>query len=144
MDLDLIDIGTKSKNLLNSSTVSKDLKKDFLKKCLSFYIIVTKYLISKLPLSSKLLKDAQYLDPNKRNSSASLNDVSRLSLKVTSTLKNNLETLFCVSKHTSIEDVCDLIKNQWSQKKNYIQNTYLFFRIVFTTSCIKATNQKYL
>ena len=31
MDLDLIDIGTKSKNLLNSSTVSKDLKKDFLK-----------------------------------------------------------------------------------------------------------------
>ena len=87
MDLDLIDIGTKSKNLLNSSTVSKDLKKDFLKKCLSFYIIVTKYLISKLPLSSKLLKNAQYLDPNKHNSSASLNAVSRLSLKVASTLK---------------------------------------------------------
>ena len=42
-----------------------------------------------------------------------LNAVSRLSLKVASTLKNNLETVFCVSKHTSIEDVCDLIKNQW-------------------------------
>ena len=80
---------------------------------MSFYITTVRYLLSTLPLSSKILKDAQYLHPDKRSSSASLNAISRLSLKISSTLKNHLEKVFSVQESTSVNDVCDMIRSQW-------------------------------
>ena len=78
-----------------------------------FFLGTTKYIISKLPLSCKFLKDAQYLHPEKRNHSASINAAARMSVKVASTLKNHLQNVFCVSENTAVGDVCDMIKNQW-------------------------------
>ena len=111
MDLDSIDIGSRAKTLI--SNVSKENKKAFQKKCLSFYLTTVQYLVSKLPIACKILKDAQYLHPNKRNCSASLNAIDRLCHKVTSTLKNHLQTVFDVSESTSVSEVCDMVRNQW-------------------------------
>ena len=36
-----------------------------------------------------------------------------MSIKVATTLKNHLQNVFSVSENTSIEDVCDMIRNQW-------------------------------
>ena len=80
---------------------------------MNFFLSTTKYLISKLPITCKFLKDAQYLHPDKRNHSASLNAAARMSLKVASTLKNHLQTVFSVSENTSVGDVCDMVRNQW-------------------------------
>ena len=113
MSLDSIDIGTGAKTILSSSSISAANKEEFRKKCLSFYITTVKYLLSTLPLTSKMLKDAQYLHPDKRASSASLNAISRLSLKIGTTLKNHLESDFDVQESTTVNDVCDMIRSQW-------------------------------
>ncbi|CAL4241631.1 unnamed protein product [Meganyctiphanes norvegica] len=113
MKLDQIDIGTRAKTILISFDINSEQKEAFRKRCLDFYVSCTSYLISKLPLSCKILKDAQYLHPEKRNYSASLNAAARLSLKVASTLKNHLGKVFGVPENTTVSDVCDLVKSQW-------------------------------
>ena len=70
-------------------------------------------MISKPPLSCKFIKDCQYLHPEKRNSSASLNAIGHLADKVATNLKNHLESVFDVSESTSVDDVCGLIRDQW-------------------------------
>ena len=95
--LDAIDIGTKARSILNDFSMDSECKEVFRKKCLGFYIAATKYLVSHLPISSQFLKDARYLHPDKRNYVSSLNAISRLTLTIGNTLKNHLETVFCVS-----------------------------------------------
>ena len=113
MNLHSIDIGTGAKSILSESSISPAHKEEFRKKCLGFYTTTTQYLITTLPLCSKMLKDAQYLHPDKRASSASLNAVSRLSLKIGTTLKNHLQSVFNVQEDTSVNDVCDMVRSQW-------------------------------
>ena len=113
MKLEYIDIGTRAKTLLSTSSVSSEDKKALRKKCLNFYVTTVEYMVSKLPISCKTLKDAQYLHPNKRNYSASLNAIGRLCSKVASTLKNHLQSVFDVSESTSVSEVCDMVRSQW-------------------------------
>ena len=75
MKLEYIDIGTQAKTLLSTSRVSSEDKKALRKKCFNFYVTTVEYMVSKLPIYCKTLKDAQYLHPNKRNYSASLNAI---------------------------------------------------------------------
>ena len=106
---------------------------------MSFYITTVRYLLSTLPLSSKILKDAQYLHPDKRSSSASLNAISRLSLKISSTLKNHLEKVFSVQESTSVNDVCDMIRSQWLTYQ--LQDIPKEWHRVETESAKKIRNQ---
>ena len=69
--------------------------------------------MKKLPICSQTLRDAKFLHPDKRNSVSSLNSISRLSLTVSNTLKNHLESVFSVPLGSSVKDVCDLIRDQW-------------------------------
>ena len=111
MNLDSIDIGTRAKSLLSLSSVSSENKKAFRKKCLTFYITTIEYMMLKLPITCKILKDAQYLHPNKRNCSASLNAIERLCIKVSSSLKTHLQSVFDVSDSTTVSEVCDMVRS---------------------------------
>ena len=73
--LEQIDIVTRAKTILMAFDINSEQREGFLKKCLDFYVSSTKYMISHLPLSCKILKDSQYLHPAKRNHTASLNAV---------------------------------------------------------------------
>lgn len=111
--LEAIDIGTRAKEILNDLSINSDDKKEFRLRCLAFYKAATTYLIDKLPISSHFLKDSQYLQPEKRNSISSLNAISRLSRTVGNALKNHLPLIFHVSQDINVQDLCDLIKDQW-------------------------------
>ena len=111
--IEAIDIGTRAKEILNDFNINSEDKEAFRLRCLGFYKAATSYLKEKLPVSSQFLKDAQFLQPQKCNSVSSLNGISRLSLTVGNTLKNHLESVFTVSKETSVNDLCDLIRDQW-------------------------------
>ena len=78
---------------------------------LNFYITTVEYMMLKLPITCKILKDAQYLHPNKRNCSASLNAIERLWMKVSSSLKNHLQSVFDVSDSTTVSEVCDMVRS---------------------------------
>ena len=113
LKLEQIDVGTRASAIINSFDINSDKKESFRKKCLSFYVSSTNYLVSKLPLSNKILKDAQYLHPQKRNSSSSQNAVVRLCSIIAYNMKNHLQNIFNVPENTTVSEVCDLIKNQW-------------------------------
>ena len=111
--LDAIDIGTKAKSILNDFSINSESKEIFRKKCLGFFTASTKYLVSHLPISSQFLKDARYLHPDKRNYDSAVKAISRLALTVGNSLKNHLETVFSVSKDTTVSDICDLFRDQF-------------------------------
>ena len=111
--LELIEIGSKAKSLLNEMDISSENKRIFRKKCMSLYVTSTKYLIRKLPISNVFLKDAQYLHPEKRLFVSSASAISRIAHEVTCALKNNLKSVFHVSEYTTIGEVVDEIKYQW-------------------------------
>ena len=98
---------------MSEFSINSESKEAMRKKCMVFYTASTQYLISKLPVGNQFLKDAQYLNPNKRNDVASLDAISRLSLSVATSLKNHLASVFSVSENTTIHEVVDLINNQW-------------------------------
>ena len=115
---ELIDGKTKAKQ--GSNLVSVEISKNQMnldsidigkKKCLTFYITTVEYMMLKLPITCKILKDAQYLHPNKRNCSASLNAIERLWMKVSSSLKNHLQSVFDVSDSTTVSEVCDMVRS---------------------------------
>ena len=64
-----------AKTILMAFDIDFEQREGFLKKWLDFYVSSTKYMISHLPLSCKILKYSQYLHPAKRNHTASLNAV---------------------------------------------------------------------
>ena len=113
LNLDSIEIGTRAKSLLSLTSINSDNKKAFRKKCLTFYITTVEYMVLKLPINCKILKDAQYLHPNKRNCSASLNTIERLCMKIAPSLKNHLQSVFDVAESTTVSEVCDMVRSQW-------------------------------
>merc|ERR1711874_808133 len=110
-DLDSIDIGSRAKTLI--SNVSKENKKTFQKKCLSFSLTTVQYLVSKLPSLVKSSKMLNICTPTKGIVVLHLMQLIACVIKVTSTLKNHLQTVFDVSESTSVSEVCDMVRNQW-------------------------------
>ena len=60
-----------------------------------------------------ILKYAQYLHPEKRNSIASTKRISNIALHITRPLENVLEEVFQVSCAISKEQLCDIIRKAW-------------------------------
>lgn len=69
--------------------------------------------MKKLPFSSSVLKNCQYLNPQKRNDKEALSCISNLSMEVCTSLTNVLSDIF--SNCSSKEDVCDKVRNEWRE-----------------------------
>ena len=79
----LIDVGTKCKLLLSDPFLFKHNQK-LRKECLDFFLTQTTYLKKVFPFDKPVIKQAQYLHPEKRNCSAALTFVSNLTNSVKS------------------------------------------------------------
>lgn len=79
----LIDIGTKAKLYFSSSSLIEDeSSKKFRTECLNFFMSATNYLMKSLPYDVPLIKQAQYLHHDKRNSPGATSGISNLALKI--------------------------------------------------------------
>lgn len=102
-----IDYGSKIKYLIaeGESKINYDSIKLQFK---SAYVEMVKYLQLKLPHDSQIIKDLQYINPRNKNSRSALDAIERLSMEISSVLKN---TSFI--KCYSIERYIDNIKMQF-------------------------------
>ena len=74
-----IDVGTRAKLFMSDSEVLPDeASMQFRRNCLKFYQVATRYLLDNLPLNKPLIKHAQFLHHDKRNSSGSMSAISNL------------------------------------------------------------------
>ena len=114
--LSLNKVESKAKLLLNDLLLPASENNAFRSQCLlKFYVYFVTYLKGNLQFDVAVIKDAQYLHPEKRNLPGSLSAISNLSLEVTTILTKCLSNVFEVSPSTSWENICDLIRLQWQQ-----------------------------
>ena len=111
--VNLIDVGTKGKQLLLDPNISKKEQTNFRNGCMNFYKKSIKYLINHLPLNRQILKYAQYLHPEKRNVHDATNAISNLTLSVASVVKERFSSVVDVSNSTTVHELCDKIRDQW-------------------------------
>ena len=79
-----IDVGTRAKLFMSDSEVFPDeASMQFRRNCLKFYQVATRYLLDNLPLNKPLIKHAQFLHHDKRNSSGSMSAISNLGAAIT-------------------------------------------------------------
>ena len=136
----MIDIGTKAKVLFSAvDFLHTERQQQFRKECLLFYVIAVKYLQNLLPFDFTLIRQAQYLHPEKRSDVNATSGISNLALKFNYVLKNCLLTVFLVKLCTSREEIVDLIRNQWILYRNEIvpQNFYLSEDIGTSNTSVK-------
>ena len=86
--------------------------------CLSFYVTAVTLLQKNLPFTAPVIRDAQFLHPEKRNDAASLTAVSKLTLVIADVLQspvgdNVLPKVFHTQPTLQTEDICDLVRSQW-------------------------------
>ena len=78
------DLGTRAKFFMSDSKVFPDeASMQFRQNYLKFYQVATRYLLDNLPLNKPLIKHAQFLHHEKRNSSGSMSAISNLGAAVT-------------------------------------------------------------
>lgn len=129
-----IDVGTHAKSIIYSSKVYSDDELKWRQKCLNFYESTVVYLKNNLPFSNKILKDARYFAPCKRNDQHALTAISRLALEVANCLRHHLHIVF--GSVESVEDVCDKIRNQWrSYQLEDIPNEWFTVGVVEKRQC---------
>ena len=86
--------------------------------CLSFYVTAITLLQKNLPFTAPVIRDVQFLHPEKRNDPASLTAVSKLTLVIADVLQspvgdNVLPKVFHTQPTLQTEDICDLVRSQW-------------------------------
>ena len=125
--LKLIEVGCKAKLLFSRNTITDEEETKFRKKCLSFYQTAVEKLQFKLPLDVNFLKDAQYINPIKRNDAGATSAISNIALKITSTLGNVLGQVFQVDALTTKDQLIDKIRTQWHffQNADFREDWYL-------------------
>lgn len=108
-----IDVGTKAKLFLTESSLSDEERIAFRGECLKFYAASVTYLQEKLPINVSLIRNAQYLHPEKRNDGKAMSAVSNLCLKMGTCLKNVIRNVFSLGNNESVEELCDKVRDQW-------------------------------
>ena len=71
-----IDIGTRTKSFFLQCDVPEETKMKFRQACLSFNVTAVTLLQKNLPFTAPVIRDVQFLHPEKRKDSASLTAVS--------------------------------------------------------------------
>ena len=84
--LKLIDIGTKTKSFILQGDVPEQTKVKFRQECLSFYVTAVTLLQNEPSFTAPVIRDAQFLQPEKWNDPASLTAVSKLALFIVDVL----------------------------------------------------------
>ena len=112
-----IDIGTKTKIFFLQGDVLEETKLKFRQECLSFYVTAATLLQKNLPFTALVIRDAQFLHPEKRNDPASLTAVSKLTLVIADVLQstigdNVLPKVFHTQPTLKTEEICDLVRSQ--------------------------------
>ena len=112
LPLHKIDIGTKVKSCLSSTTFCEELcneGKKFCENCLACFQQSISH-FKKLPFNS-IIKQCSFLNPLKRNDLEALSSISNLSLSICKALKDVLPDIFKVS--ATEEEICDHIRNEF-------------------------------
>ena len=87
--MNLTEVGTKAKLLLNGCVLLEDEKeKKFRSERLQFYIEATDYLKNYLPFDCRVIKYAHYLYHEKRTAPDATSGISNLALKITKVIIN--------------------------------------------------------
>ena len=84
------DIGTKTELFFLQGDVLEETKVKFRQECLSFYMTAVTLLQKNLPFTVPVIRDTQFLHPEKRNDPASLTAVSKLTLVVVDALQSTV------------------------------------------------------
>ena len=66
---------------------------------------------TKLPFSTSVLKNCQYLNPQKRNEGGALTAISNLAMELCTPLQGFLNKIF--RKCSTKEEICDNVRNKW-------------------------------
>ena len=85
-----INIGTKTKLFFLQGDFLEETKVKFRQECLSFYVTTVTLLQKNLPFTAPVIRDAQFLHPEKRNDPASLTAVSKLTLAIADVLQSTV------------------------------------------------------
>ena len=109
-----IDVGTKIKLLLAESSLSYSEKLTFRGECLKFYAAET-YLQDKLPVKVSLVKNAQYLHPEKKTDVKFANAISNFCLQVSNCLKKVIRNVLTLSQRESVKELFDKVRAQWKK-----------------------------
>ena len=88
-----IDIGTKAKLFFLQGDVLEETKVKFRQECLSFHMTAVTLLQKNLPFTAPVIRDAQFLHPEKRNDPGSLTAVSKLTLVIADVLQSPVEDI---------------------------------------------------
>ena len=130
-----IDIGTncKTKLFVLEGDVLEEIKLKFRQERLSFYVTAVTLLQKNLPSTAPVIRDAQFLHPEKRNDPASLTAVSKLTLVIADVLQSPVEDnmllkVFHTQPTIKTEGICDLVRrvNGSSIKQSVYQRSSMW------------------
>ena len=68
---------------------------------------------TKLPFSSSVLKNCQYVNPQKRNEAGALTAISNLTMELCTPLQGVVNSIF--QKCSAKEEICDNVRNEWRE-----------------------------
>ena len=134
-DLKNVEIGVKAKSLLKENGIYQHQCEKFRKDCLKFYYKACSYMQTNLPFDVPVIKQAQYLHPEKKMNSRSLNAISNLAYSVVSTLgEKDFRRVFEAGLEESREKIVDQIKSQWVFYQNEVIEETWYINTAETTS----------
>ena len=76
---------------------------------LLFFVTVSQYMIAKMLVEVKLLKDVQFIHPLKRNDPRATNAISRLALQFIEVFGSKFYLVFNINSNVTKEELFDII-----------------------------------
>ena len=89
---------------------------------------------TKLPFSLSVLKNCQYINPQKRNEAGALTAISNLAMELSTPLQGVLNKVFpkCLAK----EEICDNVRNEWREFQiDTLSNNYFLLKKIPANGC---------
>ena len=74
---------------------------------------MSQYLINNLTFDVKLIKDAQYISPLKRNDPHARTAISNLALEIMKVFGDKYASIFNVNSSINSDQLCDIIRSQF-------------------------------
>ena len=127
-----VDVGTKCKSYFAESLIIDDEETSFRKQVVNFYVRVSQYLINNLPFDGKPIKDAQYINPLKRNDPHARTAISNLALEIIKVFSDKYASVFNVNSSIDSDQLCDIIRSQFQcyQLEDIPESLYIAESIV--------------
>ena len=113
--LSQVELGVKAKLLFSDHFFKNDNNNEDKVRihCMQFYITSVKYLQEHLPINSSVIKNAQFLHPEKRSLHGGTSAISNLCLLIASVTANILPEVFEMKGPVTKESICDAVPSRW-------------------------------